>query len=85
MTEDLRSKTKTRTVLIREMLFANNAPLAAPSKQALQDLVDRLSQACDDFILKISLKKTQIMSRATSSIPNICIGDLMLEVVEKNE
>ena len=32
--------------------------------------------------LKISLKKTQIMFRDISSIPNICIGNLVLEVVE---
>ena len=43
------SKTKTRTVLTREMLFADDAALAAPNEQALQVLVDRLSQACDDF------------------------------------
>ena len=78
----LRSKTKTRTVIIREMLFADDAALAAPSEQVLQGLVDRLSQTCDDFGLKISLKKTQIMSQGNSSIPNFCIGDHMLEFVK---
>ena len=41
----LRSKTKTRTVLIRERLFADDAALAAPSEQALQGLVDLFNQA----------------------------------------
>ena len=59
----LRSKTKTLTVLIRKMLFEDDASLVAPNEQALQSLVDRFSQACNDFELKISLKKTQIMSR----------------------
>ena len=78
----LRSKTMTLIVLFREMLFADDAALAAPSEQTLQGLVDRLSLACDDFGLETSLKNTQIMSRDISSIPNICIRDYMLEVVE---
>ena len=45
----LRSKTKTCTVIIREMLFADDAALAALSEQALQGLVDRLSQVCDNW------------------------------------
>ena len=77
----LRSKTKTRTVLIREMFLANDAALVAAGEQALLGLVDHFSQICNDFGFKISLK-TQIMSRDTSSIPDICIGDHMLEVVE---
>ena len=75
------SKTKTHTVLIREMLFADDASLAAPSKKALQGQVDCLFHACDDLGLEISLKKTQTMSRDTSSVPNIFIGDHMFEVV----
>ena len=59
------------------MLFADDAALATPNS-----LVDRLSQACDNFGLKISRKKTQIKSRDTKFIPNICIGNHVLEVVE---
>ena len=59
----LRSKTKTRTILIREMLFADDAALAATSEQALQCLVDRLSQACNGFGLEISFKDSNNVTR----------------------
>ena len=45
----LRSKSKIREVLIRDMLFADDAAIAATSEQQLQGLLDRFSAACDDF------------------------------------
>ena len=53
----LRSKTKVRTVLIREMLFADDAALVTHTEDALQRLGDRFADACKQFGLTISLKR----------------------------
>ena len=78
----LRAKTKVRKVLLREMLFADDAALATHSEEALQRLIDCFAHACDEFGLTISLRKTDIMGQDVSSIPCISIGDHTLEVVE---
>ncbi|KAI8510866.1 hypothetical protein Bbelb_117820 [Branchiostoma belcheri] len=77
----LRAKTKVRKVLIREMLFADDAALTAHTEPALQRLMDRFSHACNEFALTISIKKTQVMVQDVCSIPRISIDDHILEVV----
>ena len=77
----LRAKTKTRKVLIRELLFADDAALTAHTEEALQHLITCFAEACT-FGLTISLKKTNIMSQDVSSTPQITIGDHTLEVVD---
>ena len=64
-TARLRAKTKTRTVLIRDMLYADDAAVTAHKEEHLQHLMDRFSQACDEFKLTVSLKKTNILSQDT--------------------
>ena len=71
----LRAKTKTRTVLIRDMLHADNAAVTAHKEEHLQHLMDRFSQACDEFKLTVSLKKTNILSQDTESQPTISINN----------
>ncbi|XP_047475415.1 uncharacterized protein LOC125029522 [Penaeus chinensis] len=44
----LRAKTKVREVLIREMLFADDAALASHTEEGLQQLVSRFSAACKE-------------------------------------
>jgi len=44
--------------------------------------VNKLSAACKEFGLTISLKKTNIMAQAADSPPTITIEDTQLEVVE---
>ena len=78
----LRAKTKVRRVLIREMLFADDAALTAHAEEALQRLVSCLAHACQEFGLTISLKKTNILGQDVSSAPSITIGSYTLEVVE---
>ena len=78
----LRAKTKVRSVLIREMLFADDAALTSHTEDALQRLISCVASACKEFGLTISLKKTNVMGQDVSSIPNISIGDYTLEVVE---
>lgn len=78
----LRAKTKVHRVLIGEMLFADDAALTAHTEEALQRLITRIAEACTEFGLTISLKKTNIMGQDVSSTPQIIIGDHTLEVVE---
>ena len=61
----LRPKTKVRKDLIRDMLFADDAAVATHTHEELQSLMDCFSQACRDFGLTISLKKTNVVGQDT--------------------
>ena len=78
----LRAKTKVRKVLIREMLFANDAALTAHTETGLQELINCFSDACKEFGLAISTKKTKVLGQDVSSAPCISVGDCTLDVVE---
>ena len=78
----LRAKTKIREALIRDMLFADNAAVTTHTQQVLQALMDRFSQACKDFRLTISLKKTNVLGQDTVELPTITIDDYELDVVK---
>ena len=66
-------------VLIRELLFAEDAALTAHTEEDLQWLICCFTCACRVFGLTISLKKTNIMDQDLSSIS---ISEYILEVVE---
>jgi len=53
----LRAKTKTKRVLIRELLHVDDAVLVAHSEMHLQNLCERFAKACTDFSMTINLKK----------------------------
>ena len=76
----LRAKTKVRTVLIREMLFADDAALSSHTEEDLQRLMDRFSHACREFGLTISIKKTNVMGQDVPSPPAVRIDNEELEV-----
>ena len=78
----LRAKTKVHKVLVREMLFADDAAIKAQTGAALQELINCFAQACSQFGLTISIKKTNILGQDVSSAPSISIGDCTLDVVE---
>ena len=78
----LRAKTKTLEMLIRELLFADDAALASHSEAGLQRLVDKLSHACKEFGLTTSLKKTNILAQDAQTPPVITIDNTELEVVD---
>ena len=63
----LRAKTKAYVVLIRELLFADDAALTSHSEEGLHHLVDKLFQACKEFGLTISLRKTNILAQGAES------------------
>ena len=79
----LRAKTKTKRVLIRELLYADDAALVAHSEVHLQNLCERFATACNDFSMTINLKKTVVMSLGTSSPPRILINGSPLNVADK--
>ena len=79
----LRAKTKVREVLIRDMLFADDAALVAHSVEQLQRLMDGFSRANSSFGLTISLKKTNAMFRSAEPAPRISISDYELQVVQE--
>ena len=78
----LRAKSKIRSVLIRELLFADDAALAAHSEEALQRLITSFANACREFGLTISLKKTEVMGQDVSEVPHITIEDHALGVTD---
>ena len=77
----LRAKTKVREVLIRDMLFADDAAVTTHTQRELQSQIDRFSQACKDFGLTISLKNTNVLGQSTETPPSITIDDYELDAV----
>lgn len=61
------------------MLFTDDAAVAAHSQEHLQTLMDRFAQACQDFSLTISLKKTKAMGQGTETPSSIIINNYTLE------
>ena len=79
----LKAKTKVREVLIRDMLFADDAAVATHREDELQTLMDKFSSACDDFGLTISIKKTNVLAQETDLPPSIRINNQELDVVHQ--
>ena len=81
----LEAKTKVREALIRDMLFADDAAVAAHTWQELQSLMNRFSQVCKDVGLTISLKKTNVLGqdRPSPPAPGITIDNYELDVVHQ--
>ena len=78
----LRVKTKICKTTIRDMLFGDDAAVTAHTEHDLQQLMDRLSYACCDFGLTISLKKTNVLSQDVDTPPVIAIaGSNFLKVL----
>ncbi len=73
---------KVTEVLIREMLFADDAALTSHTEDGLQQLVSRFSYACKEFGLTISLEKNNIMAQEKGSPPTVAIDGYNLKVVE---
>ncbi|XP_047481631.1 uncharacterized protein LOC125034034 [Penaeus chinensis] len=81
----LSAKDKVRRVLVRELLFADDAAFVSHNPEGLQSLMDRFSAACPDFSLIISTKKTVVMNCSATNSPAIPIfvEDQELNVVDK--
>ncbi|XP_038074903.1 uncharacterized protein LOC119742800 [Patiria miniata] len=57
------------------------AALASHTETGLQQLVDRLSYACKEFALTISIKKTHVMGQEVENTPSISIDNKTLDCV----
>ena len=57
------------------MLFADDAAVTSRTEQDLQCLMDIFSQACKDFRLIISLKKTKVLGQDVNTPPVITIDN----------
>ena len=79
----LKARTKVHEALIRDMLFADDAAVATHTQHDLQLLMDHFSQACRDFGLTISLKKTNVLGQGTETPPAITIDEYKLDVVDQ--
>ena len=77
------AKTKTRTVTIRDLLFADDVAMVSHQQDGLQRLMDKFSDACYLFSLTISQKKTQVIGQATSAPPCITVSGKELEVAHQ--
>ena len=70
------------------LLFADDMSLIAPTREALQRLLDVCASYCFQFCLKFNIGKTKIMvfgrlSRSVSSLERISINGELIEYVEK--
>jgi len=74
----LPAKTKTKRVLIRELLYADDAALVAHSEVHLQNLCKRITKDCTDFSMTTNLKKTVVMSLGTPIPPRILVNGSLL-------
>ena len=61
--------------IIRDMLLADDAAVTSRTEQDLQCLMDIFSQACKDFRLTISLKKTKVLGQDVNTPPVITIDN----------
>ena len=78
----LKSKRLTTEVLIRELLFTDDAVIATHSAIELQRLVHRLAEACDLLGLTISVVSTEVIGQGTNSPPEIRLGGQSLKTVD---
>ena len=79
----LKVRAKVHEALIRDMLFADDAAVVAHTQRELQLLMDHFSQACKDFGLTISLKKTNVLGQDIPAPPVITIDDYELKVIHQ--
>ena len=62
---------KVMTDIIRDFLFADDCALNAGSEADMQRSVDKFSDACNDFGLTISIKKTEVMHQPAPGKPYV--------------
>lgn len=80
-------KTMVSTDVINDFLFADDCALNAFSEAAMQHSVDKFSNACINFGLTISTKKTEVMHQPAPSKPyiqpGISVSGQQLNAVDK--
>jgi len=83
----LQAKTKVHACTINDLLFADDCALNAISEDKMQHSVNLFAEACSNFGLTISTKKTEVIHQPapgkTYVEPNIYVNDQRLNVVDK--
>ena len=83
----LQAKTKAMTDTINDLLFADDCALNATTETSMQQTVDKFSDACHNFGLTISTKKTEVMHQPAPgkqyTEPSISVDGQRLSVVDK--
>ena len=67
----MNAKTMVSETLVRELLYADDADLAAHTADEMQEIMDRFANACTKFGLTISLDKTKVMFTPAPGEPYI--------------
>jgi hypothetical protein len=79
--------TKVKETVIRDLLFADDCALNAPTEQKMQHEMNCLSEACNNFGLTISTKKTEVLYQPAPGKPyhepNITVNGQKLQAVDK--
>ena len=70
------------------LLFADDMSVIAPTREALQQLLNTCASYCQKFCLKFNVAKTKVMvfgkfSRSISSLAKVSVGDVLVDYVEK--
>ena len=63
-----RADAKTRNILVRKLLFADDSALIAHSAEEIRRIVDAFANASSKFDLKINIKKTEVMFQPNSTM-----------------
>ena len=83
----LKTKTKVKTNTINDFLFADDCALNSISGDDMQQNVDKFAEACTNFGLTISIKKTEVMHQPapgkTYIEPSTTINGQCLKAVDK--
>ena len=83
----LKAITKVKTNTINDFLFADDCALNSISEDDMQQNVDKFAEACTNFSLMISIKKTEVMHQPgtgkTYIEPSITINGQCLKAVNK--
>ena len=78
-TSRLKDKTKTTTFHVCEALYSDDAAFCSHSEEHLQSIIDSFSNTSSACGLKISVKKTIIMSHGTQASLDIAVGPRPLQ------
>ena len=65
------------------MLLADEVALSTHTDEDLWKVMDRLSDACKEFELIISIKKTNVMGQDVMAPPSINLDNVTLDVVDQ--
>ena len=83
----LKAPTKVSHCTIRNLLFADNCALNATSHEKMQQCMNKFTEACDNFGLAISTKKTEVMYQPAQGVayiePNIEVKGTKLQAADR--